>query len=101
MSDITDIDDDRGGCDSSAAASGLPNHRRGPGGGSASAAAAPSTGGGQPQRPVPAAQATAEQKQLQYLHHNCNPRHNNSVNAMSIETDVWQGNGEIFDFAAS
>ena len=73
----------------------------GPGGGSASAAAAPNTGGGQPQRPVPAAQATAEQKQLQYLHHNCNPRHNNSVNAMSIETDVWQGNGEIFDFAAS
>ena len=88
MSDITDIDDDRGGCDSSAAASGLPNHRRGPGGGSTSAAAAPNTGGGQPQRPVPAAQATAEQKQLQYLHHNCNPRHNNSVNAMSIETDV-------------
>ena len=89
MSDITDIDDDRGGCDSSAAAIGLPNHRRGPGGGSASAAAVPNTGGGgQPQRPVPAAQATAEQKQLQYLHHNCNPRHNNSVNAMSIETDV-------------
>jgi len=30
------------------------------------------------------------QQQLQYLHLNCNPRHNNSVNAMSIETDVWQ-----------
>lgn len=22
-------------------------------------------------------------------HNNCNPRHNNNINAMSIETDVW------------
>ena len=26
----------------------------------------------------------------QYLQHNCNPRHNHNINAMSIETDVWQ-----------
>ena len=24
----------------------------------------------------------------QYLQHNCNPRHNHNINAMSIETDV-------------
>ncbi len=29
-------------------------------------------------------------RQEQYLQHNCNPRHNNNINAMSIETDVWQ-----------
>ena len=27
-------------------------------------------------------------RQEQYLQHNCNPRHNNNINAMSIETDV-------------
>lgn len=36
-------------------------------------------------------------RQEQYLQHNCNPRHNNNINAMSIETDVWQ-NGKFTRF---
>ena len=32
--------------------------------------------------------ANSDDQQLQYLHHNCNPRLGKSVNAMSIETDV-------------
>ena len=32
--------------------------------------------------------ANSSDEQLQYLHHNCNPRQIKSVNAMSIETDV-------------
>ena len=32
--------------------------------------------------------ANNNDQQLQYLHHNCNPRQIKNVNAMSIETDV-------------
>ena len=34
-------------------------------------------------------------RQEQYLQHNCNPRHNNNINAMSIETDVWQNGNRV------
>jgi len=131
MSDITEIDDDRGvgggsggGCDGSGGGGGgvLSNHRTratstsaasraaalaaaaansNASGSVAVAAAAVGSGLHRPSHPLPlqpqqagASQqpATAPvgdgQQQLQYLHLNCNPRHNNSVNAMSIETDV-------------
>ena len=45
--------------------------------------------GGRPPAGAHVHQAQAQHhRHDQYLQHNCNPRHNHNINAMSIETDV-------------
>ena len=75
VSDIFELDDSQpvpaGGGGAGGSTGGLRNN------------AAAASGGGH----VHQAQAQ-HHRHDQYLQHNCNPRHNHNINAMSIETDV-------------
>ena len=94
MSDILELEEGSGGGGGTHSSSHQTHHPPQPpnnGGGSSSrlqggcgGQSSDATTGENHQRAV----ANNNDQQLQYLHHNCNPRQIKNVNAMSIETDV-------------
>ena len=95
MSDILELEEGSGGGGGTHSSSHQTHHPPQPpntgGGGSSSrlqggcgGQSSDATAGENHQRAV----ANNNDQQLQYLHHNCNPRQIKNVNAMSIETDV-------------
>lgn len=92
MSDILELEEDGRGAGGGTHSSQQTHHPPPPAVGSNSTTGARLQGGGcggqTDAEENHQAIANSDDPQLQYIHHNCNPRLGKSVNAMSIETDV-------------